>query len=147
MRRSLARVVLAAAVAFAAFVLPASTASATSPDSTFSFCNQPPGGSTIACFSAHLHFSSRNYATLSNVVVTDELCDNRSAEADAWNQTANRLAYFLNSSGCGTAAYWSSKTISDTAHGLKYVHIDLFACNQTTCSGDAWSLKHYNPYW
>jgi hypothetical protein len=147
MRRSLVRAVFAAAVAFAALVLPASSAFADSPvDSNFSFCNDT-GQYTIACFSAHLHFNGRDSFTMSNIKLSDTLCDDRSAIAYPYTQAGFTGHGWKNASGCGTTQYYNNYTFTDHTHHVHYVHIELEACNWAGCSDPAWSLLHYNPYW
>jgi hypothetical protein len=150
MRRSLARAVLAAAVALAALVLPASAASAAPPvDSNFSFCNNT-GEFTIACFSAHLHFNGRGSFTMSNIKLSDTLCDGRSADAYPYTQVGFTGHGWENGRGCGTTQYYNNYTYTNHTNFVHYVHIRLQSCSNAyinPCSDSAWSLKHYNPYW
>jgi hypothetical protein len=119
---------------------PASPLLATnSVNSTFAFCN-----SNIACFDATLHFVSRTEFQLYSTQLIDSLCDSRSVYADVYDQSFF-LGEFSNSMGCHTVGNFSSETISDP-NGISYVQIELYACNLTSCSSDAWSLRHGNPY-
>lgn len=126
--------VSAASASSAAGVLPANSI-----NSTFAFCN-----SNIACFDATLHYVSSTEFQLYSTQLIDSLCDNRSVYADVYDQNFF-LAEFSNSMGCHTVANFSSETISDP-NGVSYVHIELYACNLTSCSSAAWSLEHGNPF-
>jgi len=150
MRRSLARAVFAAAVTLAALVLPVSAASAASPiDSNFSFCNDT-GEYTIACFSAHLHYNGHGSFTMSNIKLSDTLCDGRDAYAYPYTQAEYTGHGWLNSRGCGTTQSYNNYTFTDHTHYVHYVHIRLVSCSDAViapCSDNAWSQMHYNPYW
>jgi hypothetical protein len=108
-------------------------------NSEFDFCN-----SNIACFLSTLHFVSHTQFQLQSTQLVDSLCDNRSVYADVYDQNGY-LAEFSNSLGCHRVADFPTETISDSG-GVRYVQIDLYACNFWGCSSDAWSLPHWSPY-
>jgi hypothetical protein len=113
-------------------------------DSKFSFCNTT--GGTIACFIGLLHYVSATEFTLSDVELSDDLCDSRSVYADVYSQ-ASFFGEFFDSNGCDTTVDVPGPTdLSDPIFGVQYVYIDLYACNLLSCSSDAYSLEHDNPF-
>lgn len=136
--------VVAPSSAPAAAAVP-NVAAAGSVDSSFSFCNTPKGGATIACFAAELHYVSKTRANLNTVQLEDRLCDARSSYADVYDQNGWLGVEFVNNH-CNTTNDWSQVVISDP-DGIQYVQIRLYACNSTSCSSVVNSLKHYNPYY
>ncbi len=138
--RRLALVLTVAAVLVTGSALAApKSASAATVNSTFNFSND-----SIASFYAKLHYSTKWDFTLTDVHVRDLSCDSRSVYADVFDQNG-QLGRFVNSSGCGSDAYWNYTAWHDGG-GVRYVQIRLRACNTFGCSSSAWSLKHYNPY-
>jgi hypothetical protein len=131
----------------------AGTASARpSADSNFSFCNTT--GGKIACFTAHLHFANRYHFTLSNIVVTDTLCDNRSALAYVADQNGvwgrgslGGVEYtYKNSLGCNHSESFGTENFESTGAGTQFVYIGLFGANRLGHSTVTYSYLHYNPY-
>lgn len=114
-------------------------------DSSFSFCNTPKGGATIACFAAELHYNSKTSFKLNTIQIEDRLCDARSSYADVYDQNGWLGVEFVNNH-CNTTVDYGTTTISDP-DGVQYVYIRLYACNSTSCSSAVNSLKHDNPYW
>lgn len=115
-------------------------------DSTFNFCNND-GVSNIACFSAHLHFVSRNEFQLSNVVLKDTKGDSRAVYADVYNQDGWLGVEFANAGGAGSSKTWKGPISVTYDYGHQFVEIALYACNSTSCSSVTWSLRHDNPHW
>jgi hypothetical protein len=114
-------------------------------DSSFSFCNTPKGGPTIACFLAELHYVSRTEFRLNTIQLEDRLCDARSSYADVYTQDGWTGIEYVNNQ-CNTTVDVPETTHSDS-NGIQYVQIRLYACNSTSCSSAVNSLAHYNPYW
>lgn len=113
-------------------------------DSSFNFCNTT--GGTIACFQAKLHFVNRYTFDLSNINLEDTLCDSRAVYADVYSQRAY-FAEYSDTKGCSTDTYIAGPRQYSDNLGVQYVQINLYACNNTSCSSQAWSAQHYNPYY
>jgi hypothetical protein len=148
-------VIAATALALAAGVAPASASanvSRPSADSNFSFCNTT--GGKIACFTAHLHFDNRYHFTLSNIVVTDTLCDNRSALAYVADQNGvwgrgslgGVVFTYKNSRGCNHSESFGTEHFESKGDGTQFVYIGLFGANRLGHSTVTYSYLHYNPY-
>lgn len=142
-------------VSAVALVLAAGTGTASarpSADSNFSFCNTT--GGKIACFTAHLHFDNRYHFTLSNIVVTDTLCDNRSALAYVADQNGvwgrgslGGVEYtYKNSLGCHHSESFGTEHFESKGDGAQFVYIGLFGANRLGHSTVSYSYLHYNPY-
>jgi hypothetical protein len=110
-------------------------------NSTFSFRN-----TDLAFFRARLHYIGRARFRLSSITLRDDKCDHRSVYADVTDQDGF-LHEFANHRGCGHATKPAAITLADTANGVEYVYIRLYACNVNGCSDVTPSAHHSNPYW
>jgi hypothetical protein len=87
---------------------------------------------------------------MSNIKLSDTLCDGRSAYAYPYTQNGFTGHGWENARGCGSTQYYNNYTYTNNSIRVHYVHIRLISCSNAylnPCSDDAWSLLHYNPYW
>jgi hypothetical protein len=125
-------------------------AARSAPDSQppFSFCNE--SGGKIGCFNANIEFLAANQYKLSNIKVSDTLCDDRSVLADLYDSyNAWTGVTYANGEGCNKTKDFVDTTI--TADGpVETVWINLYACNLnpiTNCSGHVLSGTRTNPWY
>ena len=98
-------------------------------------------------------FIEPSHFTLSNIVVTDTLCDNRSALAYVADQNGvwgrgslGGVEYtYKNSLGCNHSESFGTEHFERGA-GTQFVYIGLFGANRLGNSTVSYSYLHYNPY-
>jgi hypothetical protein len=130
-------------------IVVAAPASAAPPvTSEFSRCNNSgPGGATIACIHATLTFINYHSYKLTNINVSDNSCDGRSAIADLYDSYQGWTGdEFKNSNGCGTSKTWPGPRTISVAGTVFFVYMTIYAQNTTGTSSVWLTGKRYNPF-
>jgi hypothetical protein len=117
----------------------------------FNFCNTT--GGKIACFRSQITFTSSSSFVLTDIALSDTICDNRAVFATvylgdgAWRAgTINGVPYtFENPHGCKTTRVWARMSFTKPSSRIGSVHIKLFAANITSHSTIVSSKKRTNP--